>query len=394
MMNGKKLIFLVVSVALMLILVTSGIFGEGAKPDSFYRYLSVFTEVFSLVRTNYVDAVDTTKLVDGAFDGVTDAIDEFSYYVPPQEMKAYEEAKSDETTGMGLSISKRLGFAYVIAPVAGSPADEAGIRPGDFIERIDGKLTTDMPLWEIQTLLSGAHEQATKLMVVHAGATDRKEYDVTGQKFEIAEPTLDEIGGVARIKIPYFAPGVSKRVSELLAKVRESKSASLVVDVRGSGGGSMDEAISTADEFLSAGVITSTRGRRVEDRHWDATRSVDYEGRMVVLVDNSTAGPAEIFASAISGNGRGKTVGVNTYGKAIEQRFVKLPSGGGLNVTVAHFTRPDLSEIATDGVKPDVPVRLSMVDLGDDSKDESGKAKDPLLDRAVEALRAPDETVN
>lgn len=388
-MNRKKVAFVVVSVVLMAFLVTSGLFGEGSQPNSIYRYLSVFTEVFSLVRTNYVDPVDTTKLVNGAFDGVTQAVDEFSYYVPPTEMSQFEDADETETTGLGLSVSKRIGFAYVIAPVAGSPADKAGIKGGDFVERIDGKLTTEMPLWEIETLLASAHGRPTKLTVVHAGATDRKDYDVTGGKFTITPPSLEILGDVARITIPYFTDATPKELGPILSEVNEAGKTMLLIDVRGSAGGSMSGAIGAADELLDTGVITAIKGRRVQERQWDATRSVDYNGKVMVLMDNTSAGPAEVFAAAISGNHRGKTVGVTTYGRAIEQRFVKLPSGGGLEITVGHYTRPDMTEITSEGVKPDMPVRLVLLDLGDEAI-PGPKPKDPLLDRAIAAMHGAD----
>src|SRR5947209_13880946 len=140
-MSKKKVVFLILSVAMLLSLLAGALFGQAAQKNTPFRYLSIFTEVFDLVRNNYVEQVPSDQLMDGAFSGVTDAIDEFSYYVPPTQMAAYKTFVDVEDNGVGLIVTKRFGYAFVIAPVAGSPAAKAGIERGDFIEKIDGQPT-------------------------------------------------------------------------------------------------------------------------------------------------------------------------------------------------------------------------------------------------------------
>src|SRR5258707_14298612 len=138
-MSKNKIVFLSVSVALMLSLLGGALFGQSTQKNNAYRYLSIFTEVFELVRNNYVEQVPPDQLLDGAFNGVTDAIDEFSYYVPPAQMAAYKHFSDVEDNGVGLIVTKRFGYAFVIAAVPGSPAAKSGIERGDFIEKIDGQ---------------------------------------------------------------------------------------------------------------------------------------------------------------------------------------------------------------------------------------------------------------
>src|SRR5688572_9803250 len=135
-MTTKKLVFLLVSIALMLTLLAAAVFGQAVDKNNVYRYLSIFTEVFSLVSSNYVENVPPDTLVDGAFNGVTDAVDEFSYYVPPAQMPQYRQFADLQDNGIGLVVSKRFGYGYVITPIAGSPAEAAGIEASDFIEEI------------------------------------------------------------------------------------------------------------------------------------------------------------------------------------------------------------------------------------------------------------------
>ena len=144
-MTKKKIAFLTLSVALMLTLLAGALFGQATQKSNVYRYLSIFSEVLDLVRSNYVDQVGSDQLMDGAFSGVTDAIDEFSYYVPPAQMTAYKKFVDVEDNGLGLIVTKRFGYAYVIAAVAGSPAEKAGIERGDFIEKIDGRRRRTWP---------------------------------------------------------------------------------------------------------------------------------------------------------------------------------------------------------------------------------------------------------
>src|SRR2546430_14759830 len=118
-MSKKKIAFLSLSVALMLSLIGGALFGQASQKNSPYRYLSIFTEVFDLVRNNYVEAVPSDQLLDGAFNGVTDAVDEFSYYVPPAQMAAYKTFVDNEDNGIGVIVTKRFGYAYVIAAVPG-----------------------------------------------------------------------------------------------------------------------------------------------------------------------------------------------------------------------------------------------------------------------------------
>jgi len=151
MMSKKKVFFFAVSVAVIFLLIGGALFGQATQRNNVFRYLSIFSEVFDLVRNNYVEPVSSDQLMDGAFNGVTDAIDEFSYYVPPDEMQAYHAYNESDDNGIGLVVTKRFGYAYVISAVPGSPAAKAGIERGDFIEKVDGKPTQKLAIWQTRS---------------------------------------------------------------------------------------------------------------------------------------------------------------------------------------------------------------------------------------------------
>ena len=391
-MTKKKIAFLTLSVVLMLTLLAGAVFGQVTQKSSAYRYLSIFSEVFDLVRSNYVEQVTSEQLMDGAFAGVTDAIDEFSYYVSPTEMPVHAGFQDVDDNGLGVIVTKRFGYAYVIAVVAGSPAEKAGLERGDFIEQVNGRPTTKLAVWQVRNALRGGNP--VKLQVLHGGETKRSEISIAPAEFHPVKVAADTVSGVAYVKIPYFEKGSAAEFRAALDDIRKRGVRKLIVDVRGNAGGSVEEAITAADELLTSGVITALEGRKVEPKKWQADRNTSYDGEVQVLADMSTAAGGEIFASAIRGNNRGKLVGATTYGKAIVQKFITLPSGGGVQMTIGHYTTPELKAITETGVKPDVVVDLSAQAV-DDPEAKKTERPDLILEKALQLFgaRLPEKVV-
>ena len=389
LMSKKKAVFFAVSVALVFSLLGGALFGQATQRNNVFRYLSIFTEVFDLVRNNYVEQVSSDQLLDGAFSGVTDAIDEFSYYVSPSQMAAYRTFVQVDDNGIGLVVTRRFGYAYVIAAVNGSPAAKAGIERGDFIEKVDGKPTQKMAIWQVRNLLRA--DKVVDLQVLRGGQTKRDTFRIQQTVFHPVAITTQQFGTVAYIKIPFFEKGTAEQLKTALANARKN-GRKLIIDVRGNAGGDVDEAIASADELLTSGLITSVEGRHIEAKRWQADRNTDYDGDLEVLTDNSTASGAEIFAAAIRGNGRGKVVGVTTYGKSIVQKFIPLPSGGGVFMTIGHYTYPDLKPIKDGGVKPDVVVDLTSQALRDRDAKDLRPRPDLILEKALSMFNEPQQT--
>lgn len=391
-MTKKKIAFLTLSVVLMMTLLGGAVFGQASQKSNPYRYLSIFSEVLDLVRSNYVEQVSSEQLMDGAFSGVTDAIDEFSYYVPPVEMPAHASFSDVDDNGLGLVVTKRFGYAYVVSAIEGSPADKAGVERGDFIEMVNGKSTTKLPVWQVRNALRSS--APVKLQILHGGETKRSQVTVTPGSFHPVRLEASTLSGVGYIKIPYFEKGTAAEFRAALDDVRKRNVRKLIIDVRGNAGGSVEEAITAADDLLTSGVITALEGRKLEPKKWQADRNTSYDGEIEVLADMSTAAGGEIFAAAIRGNNRGKFVGVTTYGKAIVQKFISLPSGGGVQMTVGHYTTPDLKPITETGVKPDVTVDLSAQAIEDpEAKEKETVKEDLILQKALQlfGVKAPEK---
>ncbi|HXI11721.1 MAG TPA: S41 family peptidase [Thermoanaerobaculia bacterium] len=385
-MSKKRIAFTTASVAFMLSLVAAGLLGQSGSDSGLYKPLSIFNEAFSLVRSSYVEEESADRLIEGAFSGLTDAIDEFSYYVPPSQMAHYKKGPADSgATSLGMVVTKKFGYAYVISAVPGSAAAKGGVERGDIIEKIDGLPTQPMSIWQVRSaLLLGT--RPVRVTVLRGGLTKRDEFSIKRESFQPAAPDESIMGDVALIKIPWFAPGSAAQFRQSLADVRQSGKKKLIVDVRGNAGGSSEEAIAAADALLSKGLITSIVGRRAEPKSWQADRQTDFDGEVLVLTDGSTAAAGEVFAAAIRGNQRGRLVGVPTYGKSVVQKFIVLPSGGGLFMTVGHYTTPDLKPIKEQGVRPDVMVDMTSLALRDPEKKKSDKPEEDLILRKALSL--------
>lgn len=361
-------------------IIVGALFGQAADKDNLYRNLSLFTEVIELVDNSYVDEVDQERLIEGAFAGVTEAIDEYSFYVPPGLMADYERVRVLDNPGVGLIISKRLGYAYVIATIAGSPAKREGIVAGDFIERINGNLTTNMPVWKIEAALRFFESDRVEMTIVRAGMVERERFTFEQEDYEIDGPRLSWDEGDAILVVPQFSAGTAGLVDAILEEIQNRKTGRLLIDLRGNAWGEAEEAIRTADLFMEEGVITSTEGRRIEPEEWKAEKGSSWNGSTVVLVDTSTAGPAEVFAAALSQNGLARLVGVPTYGKMPVRQFVRLGSGGGLEITVGYYRTPDGGSIVEGGVRPDIVINRAALALSDEDEDL-------ILDRGLAILR-------
>jgi len=221
------------------------------------------------------------------------------------------------------------------------------------------------------------------LRLLHGGMSKRRDVTVQRGRYDAPDPTMREYGDVAYVRIPYFEDGTAAKFASVVAKAGASGKKKLIVDVRDNAGGSLDEAIAAADSLLSKGLITAWSGRRVEPQQWQADAETVYDGEVQVLVDGSSAGTAEIFAAAISGNKRGKATGLPTFGYAVSQKLVPLTSGGALYVTVGHFTTPDRKPITEQGFRPDNMV--DMTPLAVKKEEEQERARDEyILQEALE----------
>ena len=392
---------------------------EKSGRESLYRPLSLFTEVISLVRGNYVEEVDPKALLSGAFSGMTEAMDPFAEYIPPDKMPAYttyEGVRSKELPELGLVLARRMNYPVIVAPVAGSPAAAAGVKSDDLIEKIDGKPVRGLALWEVESLLAGKPGGRIRLLVVRDGKPRRHTIDIVRAGWSPAAPSSSRSGGETIVQVPSFGPGTAAAVKAILVPLDRTKP--LVLDLRDNAWGSFDEAARTAALFVPAGSLGELKGRKIETKAFRAEPGERaHESRLVLIVDSGTAGPAELFAAAVaesmnaspgkswkkspkvdveddgedvpddagpppSWNGKQvRLVGEPTVGMGFVQETVKLQSGGSLKLSVGKIRTLAGRALSPKGIIPDDRVYHVPPD-----ETLSTTPADPFLDRAVKIL--------
>jgi carboxyl-terminal processing protease len=345
--------------------------------DPATKALSIFTDVLRLTRSNYVEPVDTPVLLSGAYDGVTDAIDPFSFYIPPEKMVVYRAFAASHAPSTGLVLGRRSGYTFVVAPVPGSPAEAAGVRPGDIIISVDGSTTRNAALWEVESRLAGPTGSTAKVKVLRGGDERDTEISIARRAYDPPAASDRRQEGVEIVRIPYFEKGSSTRIRK--AVEAQSASGDLIVDVRDSAGGEVDEAVAAASLFVPEGEVARLAAKKIPEKTYRSSTPPIRKGTIFVLVDSGTAGPAEVFAGALRDRANATLVGEPTAGMGIVQRLIPMTSGGALYMTVGRYVTPSGTELAGKGLKPGVTVDVFPEDRTDKS--------DPVLRKALELAR-------
>jgi carboxyl-terminal processing protease len=364
-----------------LVLVTSGAVPRrrgSAGGNGLYRSLGTFSEVLSLVEGNYVEPVESRKLFEGAFSGVTGALDPSCDYIPAEKLADFRRAIEKPGIGVGAVLGRRAGFASVTSVFPGGPAAEAKLRGGEILEAIDGRATRGLALWEAESALTGAEGSQVKITFLRPGKTKRENATLTRRPVSIPAPEVEEKEGVVVFR-PYVVDArAAARLDETLAK----GPAALVLDLRGTSGGEVEPAAAFAAR-LSGGTVAFAcevvrRGEAKSYRTPSWGGSV-WKGPLAVLIGSGTSGSAELLAQFLVSTTRGKSVGENTAGVAGLRRLVPLPSGGALYLTVTRFRADGATEaIAGEGLEPQEEIWSSM--------EAEGEGKDPVLNRALDIL--------
>lgn len=357
--------------------------------DTSYTQLAIFNEVMRIVLEAYVEPVNLDRAMGGARLGLTEALDGDTSYLDAEEFRAYQQPNKDGDADVGLTVSRRLGFLMVVSARAGSPAEKAGMRPGDVLKTIDGRHTRPFASQVGQRLLKGAPGSMVKLVVLRAGEADPLEISLVREKLAAVPPKGRILDGTTTgyLKIAEFRAQSAEDVRSELEALRKSGAKDLVLDLRGVAEGSVPEAAHVAELFLKGGVVTKLKGAHVADQvlSADPARSM-WDLPMATLIDHGTAGPGEVVAGALLDANRSPLVGKRTFGRAPQQKAIALEEGG-LLVTVAKYYTPKDNAIHGKGIEPTVAVKTSE---DEDEKDETSTPSDPILDKALEVLHNPE----
>ena len=329
--------------------------------DSPYDMLQQMSRVLVLIENDYVEPVDRRRLVEGAIKGMVAELDPHSDYMPPEDYKIFESDTEGHFGGIGVEVDFQEDHVTVIAPIEGSPADHAGIKSGDRIVAIDNQSVHGKSPDELVRIMRGP--PGTKVVVaVRREGNDKLLYFTLTREIIHVSSVADKLlaGSIAYIRIKQFQEGTHDELLEAVTRLRNKAHGDLhgtLLDLRNNPGGLVNEASAVANEFLTSGVIYTTRHRgKIVDEVRAADTGALRRGPLVVLVNEYSASAAELVAGALQDRHRGTLVGARTFGKGSVQTILDLPGGAGLRLTTMRYYTPSGRSIQAQGVLPDVKV--------------------------------------
>ena len=398
------------------VLVAQSVQQQQAQADRF-KELEEFLAVYRKVKLGYVDKVDDKQLMEGAIQGMLASLDPHSAFLDKSDFSSLQTQIDGEYGGLGLTVTLEDEAVKVIAPTKDTPADKAGIKSGDFITHLDGKLILGGTLDEAVEAMRGAPGTSIKLTIYRPGRDAPFDVTITRAVIDLKPVRWEVKNRIGVISITGFSEQTGADVVAAVSGIKKTLGGNplgYIIDLRSNPGGILDEAVSVSDAFLSSGEIVSERGRDKSDiQRWWAERAVpgDVTGGapIIVLVDAGSASASEIVAGALQDHHRGLVMGERSFGKGSVQTVLPLTRDTGLRLTVARYHLPSGRSVQEGGIKPDVRVpqltdpdykkrvsvresdlrRHLVNELKDNSKDlEEDRIDDPRFAMTAEQLKA------
>jgi carboxyl-terminal processing protease len=331
-------------------------------------------EALDTIEDDYYRRVGRSRLLNDALAGAVRALDDrFSAYLDPAAFRRYEDSSHGRYAGIGIEVSQDPRGLRVVRVFPGTPAARSGIRRGDLIVAAGGRSLAGRPSSFGSALIRGRAGTQVTLGILSGG----RRRDVRVSRARVSVPVVDSslrtVDGkkLAVVSLASFTSGAHGDVRAAIDRQRRAGARGVLLDLRGNGGGLLDEAVLVASVFIPTGPIVITDGRSRPRKVFPARGgSIPGSVPVVALVDRDTASAAEIVAGALQDRGRGKVVGTRTFGKGVFQQVTGLPNGGGLDITVGQYFTPRGRNLGGGGLKPgtgippDVPVRDAAGEQG------------------------------
>lgn len=331
-----------------------------AEADSM-REFDEFMSVFNRVRADYVEKVDDKTLLRGAIDGMLASLDPHSSYLDQKGYQSLMTTTEGEYGGLGLNVTLEDGVVKIVAPIEDSPGFKAGLKAGDYITHLNGKLIYGGALDEAVDQMRGAPGTTIKITILRPGRDKPFDVTLTRAKIELPAVKWEVKDRVGIINVNTFSRTTTTETLAAIAAIDKSLGGpptGYIVDLRSNPGGLLDQAVGLSDVFLERGEVVSQRGRQKNDieRYYaepgDATR-----GRpIVVLVDSGSASAAEIVAAALQDHHRAIVMGERSFGKGSVQTLLPLSKDTALRLTTARYYTPSGRSVQEGGIVPDIEV--------------------------------------
>ena len=350
-----KKVYLIAS--LFFFIFTNPIFGN---ESDIYKKIDLFSEVLDKINKEYVDEVNQSEAMDAAINGVLQSLDPYSAYMSPDSFKNMQTETSGEFGGLGIEVSMEAGVVKVISPIDNSPAEEVGVKAGDYIVKIDDVQVQGKTLSEAVELMRGPVGSDIEITVRRRGERKALIFTITREIIQVASVKSEiKDDQTAYIRLTSFNENSSKQIKNKIKEFKKNKKIkNYILDLRNNPGGLLSQAIKISDYFLENGEIVSTKSKRkYENRKWFAKKGDIIDGEtMVILINYGSASASEIVAGALQDHKRAILVGESTYGKGSVQSIIPLENEGAIRLTVSKYYLPSGKSISRVGVNPDIVI--------------------------------------
>jgi carboxyl-terminal processing protease len=316
----------------------------------------------------------------GALRGLAYGLDPYSTYLTADQVRDFRAGNAGNQAGIGAELSQFASYLYVIAPVKGGPADQAGLQPGDIIEYIDGKATRDVSLYDARQMLNGNPGSEVKIRILRAGT---RPFVMNVRRGAVQVPGAEarmESGRIGVIKVNSLADGEASDVKVRLQELLKQGAQKIVLDLRSVAGGSLNEGVKVSSLFIRDGALAQTigRGNKTLKTYNADPKETLFDGPVVLLIDRGTAAAGEVVAAAFSERKRGDIVGVKSFGAGAEQQLFTLRGGDGFLLTTVKWASSTGKPFLGAGIAPTVKVEVPSDVEAIDPEDLTGNDDDPI----------------
>ena len=365
--HGTPFLLLVIGIALGAFLSAHWVPNVAAVGRQDYESLEAFSSILSIVRKNYVEEVETKKLVAGAINGMLHSLDPHSAYLTPDLYKELQSDTQGRFGGLGIEITVKGGILTVVSPIEDTPAFKAGIKPGDQIFKIEEEFTKDMSLVDAVKKMRGLKGTKINLTIRREGAPDLIEFSLVRDIIRVQSVRSRSLEpGYAYIRLAQFQERSDRDLQRALEKLASEKSGikGLVLDLRNNPGGLLTQAVRVSDLFLESGMVVYTEGRiEAQRQKYFAQKDGTWmDFPIVVLVNGGSASASEIVAGALQDHKRAVVLGTKTFGKGSVQTILPLDDSSALRLTTARYFTPNGRSIQAAGIVPDIVLENTPAD--------------------------------
>lgn len=373
----------VVVLATLLAGITAGVV---LAKSSTYESLRIFSEVLQLVQSNYVEEVNSEELLQGSIRGMLRTLDPHTSFMPPEMFKEMQVETEGSFGGLGIEITIRDDQLTVVAPIADTPADRAGIMADDRIIKVDGQLTKNLTVLEAVRRMRGPKGTSVTITVRRPNEFEAKDFTLTRDIIPIRSVRAELLEKtIGYVRLTNFQKTSTDELDKALLSMRVQGMTSIILDLRNNPGGLLNQAVAVAERFIpKASLIVTTKGRKAnQDLAYRATYDgTVYDEPMIALVNAGSASAAEIVAGALQDHSRAVLVGERSFGKGSVQTILPLSNGSGLRLTTARYYTPSGRVIHNEGIMPSI-----VVSLKPPAKPEKGSPPQPQVIRERELER-------